>query len=173
MATTFKDNVMYGFFIYDMKPGTYRKNPAIKFTFASVETSLDVWEVMSLKNPITGTRIHKLMQVLGYKDVEGKEPDPITFFKRGMHFSAKVFTTYSEGKTETPRFRINFESIKPYTKSTGMVNEELTKWVKGFVGELRRKDALVTKLRNSPQLPSFEQLGTLCNMVLSGELDLQ
>lgn len=169
MEQPFRDNAFYDFDIIQKKKGEHRNNPAMKFTFGCINNDEEIREVMPHNTPIAGTRLHKFMQILGYKDVDGVEPDPEAFFKRSMTFKAKVILQYSEGAKESQRYRINFDSVKKGGRIASTYTEQQIKELKEFVGNTLTKDGIVARLRTT----DFEHVCLYCDMIRDGIIELQ
>jgi len=169
MAEPFRDNALYDFCIIQKKKSKHRGNPAMKFTFGCINNDEEIREILPINNPIDNTRLHKFMVDLGFKDVDGVEPIPENFFKRGMTFKAKVMLQYSEGAKESRRYRINFDTVAKGGRVSNTYTKEQVSELKSFVGDIKTKEGVVGKFR----MTDFEHICLYCDMIRDSVIDLQ
>lgn len=160
----------YVWFIDDITIVAPRKVPKLQLTFQEKTTGYRIKEQYFITNLTNGARVLDTMKRLGWvQKSKDTQPDPKSFFERGMHMVAQVNRQYStESANESISFHINDETIRMYGSLGGHVDENIKKRILGLTQGVTRKNEMIERL--APK--GYDLVVAAIKLVESGEVVL-
>lgn len=159
-------NKEYEWVLVKFDTKTINKRLTMVFDWSNKDADVIAREFLVIPNELAGSRIYNLMLTLGYQGKPDAQPDPRTFFRKGMEISAQPLKYYAEYNSEQWKWKLNEETIKSLNGNVVSLDEKELGRLKMLASRQNNYQEAMQKVAsvNPIWMPAFLKL------VESGEL---